>query len=87
MMLRAKLGAQTCQRLFTYNSNLIQWHCVANAGLQGLGKMVMLRAKLGAAAGAVKNFFTGGKAEQDPAVKAMEALRVSGGVSFSGFIF
>jgi hypothetical protein len=46
--------------------------------LQGLGKMVMLRAKLGAAAGAVKNFFTGGKAEQDPAVAAMEALRVSG---------
>ncbi|WIA21141.1 hypothetical protein OEZ85_005452 [Tetradesmus obliquus] len=42
---------------------------------KGLGKMVMLRAKLGAAAGAVKNFFTGGKAEQDPAVKAMEALR------------
>jgi hypothetical protein len=40
--------------------------------------MVMLRAKLGAAAGAVKNFFTGGKAEQDPAVKAMEALRVRG---------
>jgi hypothetical protein len=45
--------------------------------LQGLGKMVMLRAKLGAAAGAVKNFFTGGKSEQDPAVAAMEALRVS----------
>jgi hypothetical protein len=39
--------------------------------------MVMLRAKLGAAAGAVKNFFTGGKSEQDPAVAAMEALRVS----------
>lgn len=44
--------------------------------VQGLGKMVMLRAKLGAAATAVKNFFTGGKAQQDPAVAAMEALRV-----------
>lgn len=36
----------------------------------------MLRARLGAAAGAVKNFFTGGKAEKDPAVVAMENLRV-----------
>lgn len=43
---------------------------------QGLGKLVTLRAKLGAAASAVKNFFTGGKAGQDPAVAAMEALRV-----------
>jgi hypothetical protein len=47
---------------------------------QGLGKLVMLRARLGAAAGAVKNFFTGGKGEPDPAVVAMENLRVSGGV-------
>lgn len=37
----------------------------------------MLRAKLGAAGQAVKSFFTGGKVQQDPAVKAMEALRVS----------
>lgn len=44
--------------------------------MQGLGKLVMLRARLGAAAGAVKNFFTGGKAEKDPAVVAMENLRV-----------
>jgi hypothetical protein len=37
----------------------------------------MLRAKLGAAAQAVKTFFTGGKAQVDPAVAAMENLRVS----------
>lgn len=43
---------------------------------KGLGKLVMLRARLGAAAGAVKNFFTGGKAEKDPAVVAMENMRV-----------
>lgn len=46
---------------------------------KGLGKLVMLRARLGSAAGAVKNFFTGGKAEKDPAVVAMENLRVSWG--------
>lgn len=39
-----------------------------------MGKLVTLRAKLSAAAGAVKSFFTG-KQEQDPAVAAMEALR------------
>lgn len=44
---------------------------------KGLGKLVMLRARLGAAAGAVKNFFTGGKGEKDPAVVAMENMRVS----------
>eukprot|EP00775_Hariotina_reticulata_P006182 gene6182-6420_t len=42
---------------------------------KGLGKMVMLRAKLGAAAQAVKTFFTGGKPQVDPAVAAMENLR------------
>lgn len=42
---------------------------------KGLGKLVMLRAKLGSAAGAVKSFFTG-KSEKDPAVEAMENLRV-----------
>eukprot|EP00879_Flechtneria_rotunda_P015872 GHRR01016599.1.p1 GENE.GHRR01016599.1~~GHRR01016599.1.p1 ORF type:complete len:577 (+),score=165.56 GHRR01016599.1:1133-2863(+) len=42
---------------------------------KGLGKLVMLRAKLTAAASTVKNFFTGGKGEQDPAVVAMEKLR------------
>lgn len=45
--------------------------------MQGLGKLVMLRARLSAAAGAVKSFFTG-KQEQDPAVAAMEGLRVRG---------
>jgi anion-transporting ArsA/GET3 family ATPase len=43
-----------------------------------LGKVIRLRAKLLAAADAVKSFITGKKAEEDPAVKKMEELRVRG---------
>lgn len=41
-----------------------------------VGKLVRLRAKLTAAADAVKSFFTRKPKEQDPAVQKMEELRV-----------